>query len=144
MAVKALSQKKGWDSYLKLVRRFPLRPIQTEAELDQAIEVIDALLDKGKLDPGEADYLDVLSDLVEGYEEEAFPQPEVPDADMLRFLMEAKGVNQKAMVQGSGIATSTISAVLAGKRLLNRSQIGRLAKYFLVEPGVFSFGDAVD
>jgi len=34
---------KANDTYLALVRRFPLRPIRTEAELDAAISVIDTL-----------------------------------------------------------------------------------------------------
>jgi HTH-type transcriptional regulator/antitoxin HigA len=41
----------------------------------------------------------------------------------------------------AGIAESTISEVLARKRRLNRSQIGKLARYFHVEPGAFAFGE---
>jgi HTH-type transcriptional regulator/antitoxin HigA len=37
------------------------------------------------------------------------------------------------------MAPSTVSEVLAGKRRLNRAQIGRLALYFHVDPGVFQF-----
>ena len=31
--------------YLKLIRKFPLRPIRTEEELDRAIVVVDSLVD---------------------------------------------------------------------------------------------------
>ena len=40
----------------------------------------------------------------------------------------------------TGIAESTISEVLSGKRKLNRTQIGKLARYFHVSPAVFEFG----
>src|ERR1700726_4488105 len=54
---------------LALIRRFPLRPIRSEAELDRATAVINTLLDRAKLDAAEDDYLDVLSNLVEHYED---------------------------------------------------------------------------
>ena len=38
---------------------------------------------------------------------------------------------------GAGIAESTISQVLAGKRKLNRGQIAKLAPHFHGEPGAF-------
>jgi len=125
------------DRYLDLVRRFPLRPLRTDAELDQAIAVIDSLIDRPALTVPEQDYLDVLSDLVEGYESEAVPMSPVGDAELLRFLIEQNAVNQAAVAVGAGIAESTISEVLAGKRKLNRGQITKLARYFSVEPGAF-------
>ena len=79
----------------------------------------------------------MLGDLVEAYEAEAVPMRPVRDGDLLRFLIEQKGVTQAAVATGTGIAESTISAVLAGKRKLNRKQIADLARYFHVEPGAF-------
>ena len=40
-------------------------------------------------------YLDALSDLVAAYEDEHYPIEPASDADMLRHLMEAKGVTQR-------------------------------------------------
>ena len=77
----------------------------------------------------------------EAYEAEAVPMRPVSDADMLRFLIENRGVTQVEVAKQAGIAESTISEVLAGKRKLNRSQIGKLACFFHVEPGVFVFGE---
>ena len=125
------------DRYLDLVRQLPLRPLRTEADLDAAIAVIDALIDRPALTMPEQDYLDVLSDLVEAYEAETVPMHPVGDADLLRFLIEQKGIIQAAAAHGAGIAESTISEVLAGKRKLNRAQIARLARFFCVEPGAF-------
>src|SRR4051794_11723725 len=83
---------KTQDRYLELVRQFPLRPLRTDADLDAAVTVIDALLDRPRLTAPEQDYLDVLSDLVEAYEAEAVPMRPVGDADLLRFLIEQQGV----------------------------------------------------
>ena len=130
---------KAQDRYMELVQRFPLRPLRSDADLDAAVEVVDELIDRDNLTPAEQDYLDVLSDLVEAYENEAVPMKTVGDADMLRFLIEQRGVTQTELAKQSRIVESTISEVLAGKRKLNRTQIGKLAKFFHVEPGVFAF-----
>ena len=125
------------DRYLELVRRFPLRPLRSGADLDSAVAVVDSLLDQATLTAAEQDFLDVLSDLVETYETETMPMRPVGDAELLRFLIEQKGVTQVGTAAGAGIAESTISEVLAGKRKLNRTQIAKLARYFHIEPGAF-------
>ena len=132
---------KQQDRYLELVRGFPLRPIRSEKELDEAIQVVDALVTQKRLSRAEDDYLDVLSDLIEAYEDKHHPIGDVSDADMLRSLMENRDLTQAALAKQVGIAESTISEVLSGKRKLTRAQIGKLAKFFHVEPGAFSFGE---
>jgi HTH-type transcriptional regulator/antitoxin HigA len=130
---------RGRDAYLELIKRFPLRPIRTEVDLDGAIAVVDELLDRAHLEPGERDYLDVLSDLIERYELEAHPIPPASDAEMLAHLLEARRATPVDVARATGIAGATISEVLAGKRQFNRAQIGRLSRYFHVGPAVFSF-----
>jgi HTH-type transcriptional regulator/antitoxin HigA len=132
---------KASDTYLALVRRFPLRPIRSENELDAAIAIIDGLTDREDLDSGEADYLDVLSDLVERYEEEAHPVGDPSHAEMLAFLIDQKGVKQVDLAGATGIAESTLSEVLRGKRQLTRGQISKLAGYFGVEAELFMPAD---
>ena len=127
------------DRYLELVQQFPLRPIRSDRELDEAVKMIDSLLSRPSLLPEEEDYLDVLGDLVKRYESDTHPIAPVSDAEMLSHLIEAKGVTQTEISESTGIAISTISEILAGKRALNRSHIGKLAKYFKVSPGVFAF-----
>jgi HTH-type transcriptional regulator/antitoxin HigA len=59
---------------------------------------------------------------------------------VLRFLLDARNLTQIDLAHATGIAESTISTVLADKRLLNRAHIGKLARFFHVEPQVFAFG----
>lgn len=129
------------QAYLALVRRVPLRPIRSDADLDVAVATIDALLDRDDLNTGEQDYLDVLSDLVHRYEHEEHPMPPLSDAEMLKHLLEARGISQTQLAQSTDIAESTISAVLSGKRDLSRRHISKLSRYFGVEPNVFSFAE---
>jgi HTH-type transcriptional regulator / antitoxin HigA len=125
------------DKYIDLVHAFPLRPIRSDAELDGAIAMIDSLITRDDLDSGEEDYLDVLSDLVHKYESEHDPIAPVSDANMVRFLLESNDMTQAALAERSGIAESTISEVVAGKRKLSRRHIAAISRVFRVSPSVF-------
>jgi HTH-type transcriptional regulator/antitoxin HigA len=125
------------DRYLALIRQFPLRPICSEFELDRAIAVIDSLVDRGDLDRDESDYLDVLGDLVEKYEGQAHPMAPASDAEILRHLIEARGINQAQLADEAKIAVSTISEILNSKRRLNRKHIESLSRFFSVSPALF-------
>jgi HTH-type transcriptional regulator/antitoxin HigA len=124
------------DTYLKLVRKFPLRSIRTEQELDAAQAVLDELL-RQQLDEGGEEYLAALTDLIELYEDKAHPIPDASEADVLRMLMESNGLTQAALARKTGIAQSTLSAVLGGLRSLTKEQILSLARYFHVAPSAF-------
>jgi HTH-type transcriptional regulator/antitoxin HigA len=121
-----------------LVQFVPLRPIRSEDELDEAINMANYLIDQEKMTSDEKDYLDVLGGLIHEYESKHISFERQPDSGMLRHLIEAKGVTQSQVARDCQIAESTISAVLAGTRKLTRSHISKLARYFHVESGVFS------
>ena len=99
--------------------------------------MIDSLIDRERLEPEEQDYLDVLADQVEKYETGRHPLPAVSEADMLRHLIEARGLTQLRLAADTGIAEFTISNILSGKRGMSRKHIEALAGYFKVSPAVF-------
>jgi len=131
-------KRKERDAYLELVQAFPLASIKSDEHLDTAQEVMDQLLAKRELDDGEDMYLDALSDLVATYEDEHHAIAPPSDADMLRFLMEAKDVTQSQLSRETGIAKSTISEVLAGKKAFSRQIIRKFADYFRVNVSVLA------
>jgi HTH-type transcriptional regulator/antitoxin HigA len=124
--------------YLKLIRRFPLRPIRTDDDLERAIAVSLALDGRrDDLDAAERDYHDVLVTLIAQYEDEHYPIPDVSGPEMLRCLIENRGVTQAAVARGAGLRESALSEILAGKRPMGRKTIESLACYFKVDPGLF-------
>jgi HTH-type transcriptional regulator/antitoxin HigA len=135
MAAKTIKRSK-LDNYLRLVQEFPLTHIRDERHLDAAQAVIDRLLQQ-KLNKGAQEYLDVLTDLVEAYEEDHYRLADVSEADVLRELMRANGLNQVRLAKKTGISQSTISAVLTGARSLTKEQVVTLARFFHVAPGAF-------
>src|SRR5438309_462912 len=104
MAVET-SPKKMPQSYFDLVRQFPLIHLRDDDHLDEAQEVIDRLLERD-LDTGEQAYLDLLTDLVERYEDEHVELPDAPEADVLRELMRARALSQGKLASAVAISQS--------------------------------------
>lgn len=126
------------DDYLELVMKFPLTSIRSEKDLQAAQNVMDGLLSQGTLSAGKELYLDALSDLVATYEDEHYRIKPASDAEMLRHLMEAKGISQVELHRRTQISKSTISEILSGKKAFSRQLIRILADFFEVEKGVLA------
>lgn len=124
------------DTYLELVRQFPLIHIRDDAHLTDAQEMLDWLLTQ-ELDEGGQAYLDALTDHVEVYEAAHVHIPDASDVDVLRELMSANRLSQPKLAKATGIAQSTISAVLSGTRKLTRAHVAKLAAFFNVPASVF-------
>jgi HTH-type transcriptional regulator / antitoxin HigA len=135
MAAKTTARRVP-DTYLKLVKRFPLIHIRDEVHLDEALELLNELL-RQEREVGTQEYLDVLTDLVAAYEDEHIPIDDVSEADVLRELMRSNQLSQTGLAKAVGIAQSTISAVLTGARALTKGQILKLAKFFGIAPAAF-------
>jgi HTH-type transcriptional regulator / antitoxin HigA len=131
-------QGKVRDSYLECVFDFPLTAISSDEHLEAAQRVMDRMLAGGKLDRGRQAYLDALSDLVASYEDEHFPIEPASDADMLRHLLDAKGISQADLHRETGVSKSSISEVLSGRKTLSRQMIRRFAEYFGVDVSVLA------
>lgn len=82
-----------------LLKALP-RPIQTEAENERALAVVNELMSKGEenLTPEETALLELLVQLIERFEEQTYPIPEAPGCSVLRTLMENRGIKQADLV----------------------------------------------
>lgn len=126
------------DSYLERVLAFPLTSINSHDHVVAAQKVMDKMLAQSDLDHGDEIYLDALSDLVAAFEDAHVVFGPASDAEMLRHLLEAKGVTQAQLSKDTGIAKSSISEVLAGRKAFSRQMIRKLAEYFNVQVGVLA------
>ena len=88
-------------TYFELIRQFPLTIIRDGDHLAEAQVVVDGLL-KQDLDEGGQAYLDVLSGLVETYEDAHVPILDATESAVLRALMTANGLSQTALRGRSG------------------------------------------
>ena len=125
------------QQYLKLCERLPPRPIKNQRQLREVQAVIDRLIDKpAKPTAAESEYLATLGALVHEYEERTVCIPPLPDRELIRFLLAERGLRQKHLAPVFG-TESIVSAVLSGKRRLNRRHIESLAAFFRISPAVF-------
>lgn len=124
------------NDYIELLTIFPPRPITSEEELELTQNMIDQLLDQGKLSQDEKDYLNVLGALVYEYEQQQEPIPDIYGVELLKSLIEDNGLRQKDLV--SIFKTeSIVSDILNGKRELTKRHIEELAEFFHISPAVF-------
>lgn len=122
--------------YDRLVHQFVPRPIRDEADHQAALAVLEQLLARDELHPSEAEFVELLSELVHAYEERHHPIDDVHGVELLWQLMEERGLKQRDLVDVFK-TESIVSEVLAGKRELNKGHIEKLAAKFAVSPAVF-------
>lgn len=126
------------DRYLKLISQQPLRPIRTDSDLDIASEIAGRLALRSNLSADEKNYLEVLSALIEAYEDEHCRIPEASGSDVLRMLIESNGYSQAEVARLTGFGESTISEILSGRRPMNVRHMKAFAALFRVAPALFS------
>jgi len=125
------------DKYGSLLMSALPQVIESEEELKRAEEIISRLLSKGEnLSPEEEKLLDLISDLVEKYEDEHYPFPEVPPNEILKFLMEQNDLRQSDLLHVFG-SSGVTSEVVNGKRSISKAQAKKLAEFFKVSVELF-------
>jgi HTH-type transcriptional regulator/antitoxin HigA len=121
---------------VKMIRRGAPRLIRNDEELAEYTRALFKLTAKADPTPDEEQAVELMTLLIERYEQEQYPVPDAEPADVLRYLLERNGLSQRDIAQELG-SESTVSLVLSGKRQLNRDHIARLSQRFNVSPAVF-------
>ena len=110
--------------------------IHSDKELAEYTEMLFNLTAKSRHTRAEANQIELLTLLIEDYEEKHYPIPDASPVDVLRFLIEQNGLSQRELIPELG-NEATVSLVLSGKRELTRDHIQRLSQRFNVSPAVF-------
>ncbi len=125
------------QKYAKLLADSVPTVIRTEAEYDRAIEQIEKLLKKGDHISAEEDHLlDLLSTLVEKYEDENYSIGPAAPYEILQHLMEARGLKQKDIAHLFG-SSGRASEAINGLRPISKIQAKALAEFFHVSTDLF-------
>jgi len=127
------------DRYVQLLERFPPRVIRSKAQLLATEDEIEALLArKDRLDEPERAYLDLLSRLVEDWEDEHVEMPTISGVDLARVLLGDRKLTQRDLVRAGVFATDSVaSEVLAGRRSPTVAHVAKLAEYFGLPTDLF-------
>jgi len=123
--------------YTSLLRKVAPKVIRTERENEAYTEILYELDQRSKsLTPAEKELAELLTLLIEDFEDKHYALPPAKPLEVLRFLMEQHSLKQKDLVDIFGTA-SIVSEVLSGKRELNKDHIKRLSHRFHVSPELF-------
>lgn len=122
--------------YGQLLRRTLPHVIRTEDEYKRLATELLSLDEREHPTPEEQELAELLTILIDDYEERRFPIRKASPRQTLLHLMEARNLSQKDLwnVLGSKGVTSEI---VHGKRSMSKAQAKRLAAFFRVSAELF-------
>jgi len=111
--------------------------IRSEAENLRYLTLLEELDSKGnRMTAAERRMAELLTLLIEDFEEKHYALKAASPVDVLNELMLANNLKQKDLLDVFG-TPSIVSEVLCGKRKLTTEHIRRLSRRFQVSPEVF-------
>ncbi len=120
----------------KMIERGAPHLIRTEAQLAAYTKALYQLTAEPHPTPAQVEAIELLTVLIERYEELNYSLPKASPADVLRFLLSQHDLKQRDLAEDLG-GESVVSEVLSGKRRLNAAHIEQLSRRFHVSPAVF-------
>jgi HTH-type transcriptional regulator/antitoxin HigA len=121
---------------VKMIERGAPHLIRNEEQLEAYTKALYRLTSEARPTPAQVEAIELLTLLIERYEEEHFELPKASPTDVLRFLLVQHGLKQRDVAADLG-GESVVSEVLSGKRKLNTTHIENLCARFHVSPAVF-------
>ncbi len=111
--------------------------IKTEEENERMLALAEQLIDKGESRTPEEDQLfELVTKLIEDFEEEHYPILDAPPHRVLQFLMEQNDLRQSDLLPIFG-SRGYVSDVVNGKRAISKLHAKELGKMFHISPEVF-------
>ncbi len=123
--------------YIGLLARTLPRVIRSEKQNEQYIQTLEELEHRSdSWTKAEKDFAELLTLLIEDFEERNYRLKAATPREVLRELMQVNRLKQKDLAPIFG-TESIVSEVLHGKRELNKKHIRRLSERFRISPEVF-------
>jgi HTH-type transcriptional regulator/antitoxin HigA len=122
--------------YVELLAKAVPTVITSGQEYDRIVAIVDRLAVKRDPSVEEERLLELLSTLVEVYENEHCPIPDAPPHVMIQQFMLDRGLRQADLVPVLG-SRSLVSEVVNGKRKPSKLQVKNLGAFFGVSPELF-------
>jgi HTH-type transcriptional regulator/antitoxin HigA len=120
----------------RMIERGAPHVIHSEEQLGAYTKALYKLTAEPRPTVAQVKAIELLTLLIERYEQEHYTVPKGSSADVLRFLIEQHGLRQRDLARELG-GESVVSEMLSGKRKLNAVHIEQLSKRFHVSPAVF-------
>jgi HTH-type transcriptional regulator / antitoxin HigA len=137
--METMSTTINQPEYASLLARTLPAVIHGERQNERCIAMLEELDQKARLTAAERRLAELLTVLIEDFEEKAYPLKPARPVEVLRELMRANELRQKDLLDIFG-TPSIVSEVLREKRGLTVEHIRRLSRRFHVSPEVFFGG----
>src|ERR1700726_4640396 len=124
------------ETYEELVRLYPPRKIHDQIELEHATEVADWIAIRAKND-AQLDYLELLGDLMDEYENAGKPDKASSPLEILNYLVEENGISTRGLGKILGIDHSVAARILKGERAITVEHAKSLVPRFKMAPEAF-------
>lgn len=112
------------------------RVIHNDAELEMYTDALFRLTAVESPSPSQAEAIELLTLLVERYEQEHYPIPAADPVSVVRFLMEQQNLTQRDLIPQFG-SESAVSMFMTGQRNLTLEQLRKLSTRFKLPADVF-------
>ena len=120
----------------KMIAHGAPRVIHNDAELEMYTDALFRLTALENPSISEAEAIELLTLLVERYEQEHYSIPAADPVSVVRFLMERQGLTQRDLIPQFG-SESAVSMFMTGQRSLNLEQVRKLSARFKLPTDVF-------
>ena len=121
---------------VEMIERGAPRIIHTDAELEQYTEALFILTALENPTPPQQEAIELLTLLVERYEQTHYPIPVAGAVSVVKFLIEHQGLTQRDLIPQFG-TESAVSMFLAGQRKLTLKQVQNLSARFKLPADIF-------
>ena len=126
--------------YLGLCKLLMPRPIHDEIEYNNMVEIMNVLAVAGEesLNHDQADYLDILTDLVEKFDQDTLePLPKLPPHIFIKTHLDDIGMTATEWGNRLGIDRGLASRLLRGERRLSVEHLQKTVEALKLPHGVF-------
>ena len=120
----------------KMIAKGAPHVIHNDAELEAYTEALFQLTALKNPSPSEEEAIELLTLLVERYEQEHYPIPAADPVSVVRLLIEHGNLTQRDLIPQFG-SESAVSMFLAGQRNLTIEQVRKLCTRFKLSADVF-------
>lgn len=126
------------NRYARLLARALPKVIETEEENERMLAEVERLFDKGEdhLSPEEQALLELMTHLIQAFEDRHYQLNAATPLSVLKELMEARGIKPSDLWEIFGSKGIT-SEVLSGSRGISKANAKKLAAFFGVSVELF-------
>jgi HTH-type transcriptional regulator/antitoxin HigA len=121
---------------VKMIAKGAPHIIHNDEELEAYTEALFNLTAKENPTSDEEEAIELLSLLIERYEDEHWPITDVDPVSVVRYLIEKGNLTQRDLIPQFG-SESAVSMFLSGQRNLTMQQVQRLSARFKLSTDVF-------